>query len=564
MLYFNNLLTFTGNNMASPHDKKSKLRSSIELARKCDALEKEYRIFFESSRDAIMLLDRSGFFDCNTATLELFGMKSKETFIQKHPIDLSPFKQSDGRESTVAARDYIEQAYNKGTVFFEWIHKRMDGTPFYAEVLLSRVDYQGRKILQANVRDITERKQTEEEIRHIGTIHNLIMENSTLGISLVRHRVFEWANARVGELLKLPLAKIQGASTRIIYPSQESYEKLGRIAYPVLTSGQRSDTTLQLKRSDGSLFWCRFIGKALDPNNVHEGSIWMFEDITEKKKAQEIAEKNAEQKGRIEMANNVLHDIGNAMTGISAQILRPEMNQKWREIQLLYQLNDLFYNDRDELEEILGTEKQKALSSFMEALVSSFEKRYSSHLKFLDKISAAVKHVCSVLDLQRQYLGEKSSPLKKDINLVRMINDTLVMMSDSLKKRNIHVSMDKGGGNLNIAGDQTGLMRVFLNLIKNICEAFDAQEYTTNRTLKVKLSLVRAPKAIKITFTDNAIGFNPKYSEKLFERGYTSKTNGSGIGLHECRDIVESHGGQMKIESKGENKGSTTIIEFPL
>ena len=550
--------------MASAHDKKSKLRSSIELARKCDALEKEYRIFFESSRDAIMLLDRNGFFDCNKATLELFGMKSKKTFIQKHPADLSAFRQADGRESTVAARDYIEQAYSKGTVFFEWIHKRMDGAPFYAEVLLSRVDYQGRKILQANVRDISERKRTEEEIRHIDAIQNLIMENSTIGISLVRHRVFEWVNARVGELLKLPIDKIQGASTRIIYPSQDAYEKMGGIVYPILTTGKRSDNTLQLKRSDGSLFWCRFIGKALDPNNVHEGSIWMLEDITEQRKAQEIAEKNAEQKGRIEMANNVLHDIGNAMTGISAQILKPEMGRKWREIQLLYQLNDLFYNNKNELEKILGSKKQKALDSFMEALISSFEKRYSDHLEFLDKISAAVKHVCSVLDLQRQYLGEKSSPLKQEINLTTMINDTLLMMSDSLRKRNIHVSLDTNDKKLIISGDQTALMRVFLNLIKNICEAYDAQEPSENRKLIVKLASDKVKKSIKITFTDNAIGFNPEYSEKLFERGYTSKTNGSGIGLHECRDIVEAHGGHMLIESKGENKGSTTIIEFPL
>jgi signal transduction histidine kinase len=227
-------------------------------------------------------------------------------------------------------------------------------------------------------------------------------------------------------------------------------------------------------------------------------------------------------------------------------------------------LNDLFYNNKNELGEILGIEKQKALDSFMDALISSFEKRYSEHLKFLNKISAAVKHVCSVLDLQRQYLGEKSSPLKKDINLFTMINDTLVMMSDNLKKRDINARLNTNNKILTVSGDQTALMRVFINLIQNVCEAFDIKEYAENRMLKIKLTSSKIKKVIKITFTDNAVGFNPEYSEKLFERGYTSKTNGSGIGLHECRDIVQTHGGKMTIESKGKNKGSTTTIKFPL
>lgn len=143
-------------------------------------------------------------------------------------------------------------------------------------------------------RDNGERKQMEEEINRINAMQNLIMENSTLGIAFVRNRIFEWVNARLGELLMLPLDKIQGLPTRVIFPSNEAFEQLGNKAYPILAEGKRSETVFQLRRSDGILFWCRFIGKALNAEKPQDGSIWMFEDITERTLAEEnlIREKN--------------------------------------------------------------------------------------------------------------------------------------------------------------------------------------------------------------------------------------------------------------------------------
>jgi PAS domain S-box-containing protein len=426
-------------------------------------------------------------------------------------------------------------------------------------------DSEGKLIgIIQNYRNVTEQKQAEEKNRRINAIQNLILENSTLGISLVRNRVFEWANARVGELLMLSLEKIQGASTRIIYPSDESYEELGRIAYPTLTSGERSDNTLQLKRSDGTLFWCRFIGKALDSTKVNDGSVWMFEDITEAKQAQKIAEENAQQRGRIEMANNMLHDIGNAMTGISAHVLKPQMGKKWQEVQSLGQLRDMLASNEQEIVKVFGKEKQQALGNFMNALISSFEKRNTNHLEFLEKMSAAVGHVCSVLDLQRHYLREDASPLATKINLSIIINDALVMMSGSLQKRSIQVSLNAGGRKQRISGDQTRLIRVFVNIIKNTCEAFDEVESQDNRKLEISITPDESKKEIKVVFLDNAIGFSPKISKELFKRGFTTKFNGSGIGLHECRSIIESHGGTTTIESNGINTGALTVIKLPL
>ncbi|MDP2844734.1 MAG: PAS domain-containing protein, partial [Candidatus Methanoperedens sp.] len=87
----------------------------------------KYRTLYESSSDAIMLLDEKGFFDCNNATLQVFGFSKKEDFIKVHPADVSPPYQPDGTDSLTAANNKISEAFRKGMNSFEWVHRRKNG-----------------------------------------------------------------------------------------------------------------------------------------------------------------------------------------------------------------------------------------------------------------------------------------------------------------------------------------------------------------------------------------------------------------------------------------------------
>ena len=105
-------------------------------------------------------------FTCaNRATLKLFGAKDEAEFVALSPWDLSPEIQPDGRTSAEKAGEMIETAMRDGSHFFEWIHRRLSGEDFPASVLLTRIEMDGRVQLQATVRDITEQKQAEEELR---------------------------------------------------------------------------------------------------------------------------------------------------------------------------------------------------------------------------------------------------------------------------------------------------------------------------------------------------------------------------------------------------------------
>ncbi len=127
--------------------------------------ETRYRALFESTGDAIMLLDGEGFVECNEATLKFFRCSSRDEFISRHPSELSPPRQPDGTDSRVAADARIAAAFQQGMARFEWLHRRLDGSLVMADVLLARVDLKDRQVLQAVVRDITERKRAEKQLQ---------------------------------------------------------------------------------------------------------------------------------------------------------------------------------------------------------------------------------------------------------------------------------------------------------------------------------------------------------------------------------------------------------------
>ncbi len=130
--------------------------------------EEKYRTLNESTQDAVMLLNRHYFIDCNPATLKMFGCEKKEDFCNKSPADFSPETQPDGRNSRRALRTTIATALRTGTCKFEWCHRRLDGTLFPAEVWLTAMELggalKGDRVIQAVIRDITLRKRDEAEI----------------------------------------------------------------------------------------------------------------------------------------------------------------------------------------------------------------------------------------------------------------------------------------------------------------------------------------------------------------------------------------------------------------
>jgi len=129
--------------------------------------EEKFRSVYESSHDAIILLSEQGFIDCNQRTLEVFGMTTKAEFLACSLSDLSLPLQPDEQNAASAANAQIMAAFKEGSNRFEWVCRRKNGEDFPAEIVLSAFDFAGKRVLQATVHDITDRKAAQDQVEFL-------------------------------------------------------------------------------------------------------------------------------------------------------------------------------------------------------------------------------------------------------------------------------------------------------------------------------------------------------------------------------------------------------------
>jgi diguanylate cyclase (GGDEF)-like protein/PAS domain S-box-containing protein len=242
----------------------------------------EYEALLANVSIGIAFTRERRFFLCNPKFAEMFGYEPGEL------IGMPGEVVYPSRESYLALGQLATPVLAAGRQLdLEWEVRRKNGSTFLCRMIAKTIDpantHQGTVWI---VEDITERRRHADETARVLREHEALLTTASVGIAFVKDRRFVRVNRRYEEMYGYGAGELDGQSVAVIYPRPEDYERAGGI-YDVLSRGQTTRRIELRRRKDGSTFWNRADGRALDPQNPHKGSVWTVEDVTEQRRAEE-------------------------------------------------------------------------------------------------------------------------------------------------------------------------------------------------------------------------------------------------------------------------------------
>lgn len=250
--------------------------------------EQKLRSIYDSSSDAIILMSENTIIDCNAKAMQMFGFRSFEEFQKILVADLSPRLQPDGSESQLRARNNFRRAYETGEARFEWVHRSLNGDLFPAEVLLTCFEYQGEKVLQATVRDITHRKEYDEALRRSREDLNTAQRIAHVGSWYwdLESDHIAWSDQ---------LFEMYGCDPKWPPPqfweqkslfAPDSFQRMNIAIESTLQNGLPFELELEMTAHESGAKWIWFCGEVVrDSTGMRVGMRGIAQDITERKKA---------------------------------------------------------------------------------------------------------------------------------------------------------------------------------------------------------------------------------------------------------------------------------------
>jgi PAS domain S-box-containing protein len=246
--------------------------------------EEGFRILYSTSRDALMTLEppSSRFTAGNPATVEMFRTKDEKEFTSMPPWELSPEYQPDGQLSSVKANKMIEEAMEKGSNFFEWVHRRADGEDFPATVLLTRAKLKSKEFLQATVRDITKQKKAEHALKESEEKHREIVENiNDVLFTINNEGIMRYISPQVKDLFGYEPDEIIGKHfSEFVYP--DDLKKLISLFKDIL-AGKHYPSDYRINHKSGRPVWVRSSSRPVLKDGKIVGIRGRLTDITKEK-----------------------------------------------------------------------------------------------------------------------------------------------------------------------------------------------------------------------------------------------------------------------------------------
>ncbi|MCW8929253.1 MAG: trifunctional serine/threonine-protein kinase/ATP-binding protein/sensor histidine kinase [Gammaproteobacteria bacterium] len=294
------------------------------------------------------------------------------------------------------------------------------------------------------------------------------------------------------------------------------------------------------------------------------------------KQAQAQLLKHARESGMAEIAIEVMHNIGNALTPLKTKTEQTYSAMHNSDLvkntpHLMKRLADALqtHNDLDSIER----EKLTQITTVLPEVIAN---DYQTHADNLEKACDTIRRIEEFIHLQSKYTTVK--PMKENLDVNELLNDALKMLDNLMRSEHIELILKQE--NLpKLFAEEYQLLQIILSVIKNACEsmtsiAIEHRRLMINTLLEKNVeNNLDEVDFIILQIQDNGTGFAPEMKERIFAADYTSPkkhqhhsvvSSSSGFKLHACANYLIANGGSINAYSEGEGKGAIFTMKLPL
>lgn len=525
--------------------------------------EEKFRTIIEQAIDAMFIADHKGnLLDINQQACKSLGYTRNE-LLKMNIVDFNP---------QLIKEEKIEELYQKivrqAGLTFESEHRRNDGSTFPVEINASIIQLDGETVAIGFARDITDRKQSEQEIVRMAQHYQALIEKAPDGIVLIdgegnfkfispsARKMFGYSNT--DEIVGNPAEFTHPDDLPIVLSLLYNLKQ-----DPLLVS------TIQYRFSDKTEHW-RWVestfSNLLDDPSV-EAIVINFRDITDRKAADdeinklnaELEQKVAERTNELEKRSRELLDNETALLNLveDLNLKSEELQQSAAQLKVANKELEAFsYSVSHDLRAPL-----RAISGFVSILLEDYEQ----------SLDIEGKRICSIIHSNAIKMGQLIDDLLSFSRLIRSEFHQSKIDMESLVKNVIsefEAIQDLSQKNIliqdlpSIIGDTNMIKQVWINLISN------AIKYSSkNENVQITIGSFTGQNEFVYFIKDNGVGFNMNYVHKLFgvfHRLHSmNEFEGTGVGLAIVQRIISRHDGRVWAEGEVGN-GATFYFTIPV
>lgn len=528
---------------------------------KLTASEARYHRLFEAARDGILILDADTgqVVDVNPFLVEMLGF-SREDILGKELWELGFFKDIASNKA-----NFLELQQKEYIRYEDLPMERMDGRKFFVEFVSNVYQVDHHKVVQCNIRDITERKHAQDALRDSEKRYHSLFENMLNGFAYCR-MIFDQERPQDFIYLEINrafetltgLKDVLGKKVSEVIPGiRESDPGLFEIYGRVALTGLPESFEIYLEALE---MW--FFISVYSPQK--EYFVAVFDVITERKQAeQELKAYSEGLEARVvertrelrEAQEKLVRQERLAMLGQLAGSVSHELRNPLGVIS-----NAVYYLDIADPD---ANPKVKEYLGIIEKETRTADKIITDLLNF-SRIKSADLESVSVAELVQGVL--ERYPVPKSVSVTLEIPKDLPpayadpgQMTQVLGNLVVNAcqAMPKGGQlavssrQLSVASDQLPL-----NTDPLMTDTSTLRQAQDNASLSTSHWVL-------ITIKDTGEGIPPENMDKLFEPLFSTKAKGIGLGLAICKNLVEANGGRIEVQSEL-GKGSTFTVYLPI